>query len=554
MKLPLLVFLTFCYFFCVSCSDPDSKDIKLSPKPILSFETTTGVENIDVTKEYDVIIYGGTVSGIMASIEVVRSGKTVLLIKPSDTALGGMTANGLGITDVLNTNILGGLTRDFYKAIKEYYSNSQNWFVGNADNYARYWFDGDVMIWFEPKAAQTVLLDFIVKNAIPVLHTERLDLEKGVTKNSLNAITSIRMESGLVIKGKMFIDATYEGDLMAKSDVSYTYGRESNSQYNEINNGVQHVAYSDRNQLPDGIKSYSLNLPLNLPSRGTGDKKIQAFCYRMCLTNVKENRIPVVKPIDYVETEYDILFQYLKTYNGNTFFDLMPLPNGKTDSNNFGPISTDYVGKNYNYPEANYSEREKIVADHKRYQVGLLWTLANHPKVPERIRNFYKDWGLPKDEFVDNNNWPNQLYIREGRRMIGEYVMTERNCNGQIVSDKGVALGDYPMDSHLVQRYTDNNGNIKNEGQFMARTPKPYPVDYRSIVPKRSECTNLFVPICLSATHIAFGSIRMEPVYMSLGQASGVAAVLALNKKTTVQELPYEILRNELLERKLILQ
>lgn len=553
-KITYFFVLFFCYSLCISCSDADTEEIKPVPEPIVGFDKVSGVKNIDVIKEYDVVVYGGTVSGIMAAVEVAKSGKTVLLVKPSNTAFGGMTANGLGITDVLNTSILGGLTRDFYKGIKEYYSNSQNWFVGNAMNYARYKSDGDVMIWFEPKAAKSVLLDFIIKNAIPVLHTERLDLKKGVVKNTLNEIISIRMESGLIIKGKIYIDATYEGDLMAKSGVSYTYGRESSSEYNEINNGVQNVAHNDRNQLPDGIKNFDLNLPINLPGRGTGDKKIQAYCYRMCLTDVKENRISIAKPIDYNENDYAILFEYLKTYQGNTFFDLCPLPNGKTDSNNFGPISTDYVGKNYNYPEGDYTERERIVAEHKRYQIGFLWTLANHPKVPERIRNFYKEWGLPKDEFADTNNWPNQLYIREGRRMIGEYVMTEKNCSGQRLADRGIALGDYPMDSHIVQRYINNNGDLKNEGQLMARTIKPYPIDYRCIIPKKEQCTNLFVPVCLSATHIALGSIRMEPVYMSLGQASAVAAVLAIDRNTPVQDVPYDILRNVLTEKKLTFQ
>ncbi|WP_337967385.1 FAD-dependent oxidoreductase [uncultured Flavobacterium sp.] len=551
IKLRLIAVLLFCSFFHSSCSK-DNDDL-VNIKPILHFDTTTGVKDIDVTKEYDVVVYGGTVSGIMAAAEVIKSGKNVLLIKPLNTALGGMTANGLGATDVLNNSILGGATRDFYKSIKEYYGNSNSWFGGNPGGYARYTYDGDIMIWFEPKAAQYVLRDFIVNNAIPILHNQRLDLDKGVTKNDLNAITSITMESGLKIKGKMFIDATYEGDLMAKAGVSYTIGRESNSQYNERTSGVQRIANSNRNQLPDGIKHFGTDFPLNLPGNGTGDKKIQAYCYRMCLTNESRNRIQIEKPADYNEDDYNILFEYLKTYQGNTFFDLVPMPNYKTDSNNFGPVSTDYVGKNYKYPDANYAEREMIIADHKRYQIGLLWTLANHPNVPARIRDFYKEWGLPKDEFVDNGNWPNQLYIREGRRMISEYIMTERNCTGQIVADRPVALGDYAMDSHIVQRYIDNNGNIKNEGQFMAGTPKPYPIDYRSIVPKKAQCTNLFVPVCLSASRTAYSSIRMEPVYMSLGQAAGAAAVLAINNGTTVQDLPYDVLRSALLEKKMVL-
>ncbi|MBP4141510.1 FAD-dependent oxidoreductase [Flavobacterium sp. P4023] len=538
---------------CCSVFFSCSKEIPPEIRVPVNFDNTTGVDKIDKAKEYDVVVYGGTSAGIIAALEVAQSGKTVLLIKPSDTALGGMTTNGLGVTDVLNTEILGGLTRDFYQKIKEYYSNSQNWFLGNASTYRRYSSNGDVMIWFEPKAAQFVLQDLIIKNAIPVLHSERLDLKNGVKKNMLNAITSIKMESGLVIKGKMFIDASYEGDLMAKSGVSYTYGRESNSQYNERVNGVQRLHSWERNELPDGIFIYGLG-SLTLAPNGTSDKKIQAYCYRMCLTNVKENRRTIAKPFDYDEDDYKILFEYVKNYAGNYLCDFGPLPNGKTDSNNFGPISTDYVGKNYNYPEGNYAERQRITEEHKRYQIGFMWTLANHPKIPERIREFYKEWGLPKDEFVESDNWPKQLYIREGRRMISDYVMTENNCTGKIVVSQPVTLADYPMDSHIVQRYIDSKGNLKNEGQLMATTPKPYPIDYRSIVPKSTECTNLFVPVCLSASHIAMGSIRMEPVYMALGQVAAIAAVQSLEKGKKTQELSYEVLKTELLRKKMILQ
>lgn len=541
---------SFLLFFCVvSCS----KDLPAEIIPIKNFESASGVDKINTAKQYDVVVYGGTSAGIIAALEVAKSGKTVLLIKPFDTALGGMTTNGLGVTDVLNTEILGGLTKDFYQKIKEYYSNGQSWFVGNASTYKRYSYNGDVMIWFEPKAAQFVFQDLIIKNAIPVLHSERLDLKNGVKKNKLNAITSIKMESGLVIKGKMFIDASYEGDLMAKSGVTYTYGRESNSQYNERVNGVQRLHSWERNELPDGIFMYGL-ASLTLAPNGTSDKKIQAYCYRMCLTNVKENRRTIAKPIDYDQDDYKILFEYVKNYAGNYLCDFGPLPNGKTDSNNFGPISTDYVGKNYNYPDGNYAERQRIIEDHKRYQIGFMWTLANHPKIPEKIREFYKEWGLPKDEFVENDNWPKQLYIREGRRMISDYVMTENNCTGKIVVNQPIALADYPMDSHIVQRYVDSKGNLKNEGQLMATTPKPYPIDYRSIIPESTECTNLFVPVCLSASHIAMGSIRMEPVYMALGQVAAVAAVQALDKGKITQELPYEVLKTELLRKKMILQ
>ncbi|KAF2332926.1 FAD-dependent oxidoreductase [Flavobacterium ginsenosidimutans] len=546
-KLQIIALILSCFVYS-SCS----KDYIPEKRIISDFESTNGVDNIDLTKEYDVVIYGATAAGIIAAVEVKKSGKSVLLIKPSNTALGGMSTNGLGITDIHDTNILGGLTRTFYHRIKEYYSSSQNWFVGSAGGYKKYFQNGDIMLWFEPKAAQFVFRDIILENQIPILNNERLDLQNGILKNSIHTIESIRMESGLKIKGKIFIDTSYEGDLMAKSGISYTYGRESNSLYKELFNGVRRMSNNDRNQFPEGVKYLGNGLPSYISGNGTADKKIQAFCFRMCLTNVDHNRRDIEKPFDYNEEDYHLLFEYLKTHDANTFFDLMPLPNGKTDSNNLGPISTDYVGQNYNYPDGDYAERELIVANHKRYQIGLLWTLANHPKVPEKIRDFYKQWGLSKDEFVENNNWPNQLYIREGRRMISDYVMTENNCTGKVIAENPIALADYAMDSHIVQRYVDTNGNVKNEGRYMLETPNPYPIDYRSIVPKKSECTNLLVPICLSASRVAYSSIRMEPVYMTLGQVSAVAAILALDNNIPVQDLSYDTLRNTLLEKKMV--
>lgn len=531
------------------------KDEKLAaiPEGIRDFELTTGENNIDLSLPYDVVIYGSTVAGISAACELKNSGFSVLLIHPVGTALGGMTTNGLGISDVHNTSVLGGLTRKFYQDIKKYYSNPSNWFIDGPHEYARFSYNGDVMLWFEPRAARSIIMDYIQNYKIPILQNERLDLKGGVKKDSKKAISEIRMESGLIIKGKIFIDATYEGDLMAKAGVNYTIGREANAQYGETGNGMQVIHAKDRNQLPDGIKlTNTLYKELQL-THGAGDKKIQAYCFRMCLTNYEPNRVAVEKPLKYNESEYELLFEYIKRYSGNTFFDLMPLPNRKTDSNNFGAVSTDYVGKNYNYPDGNYQERAEIIEAHKTYQIGLLWTLANHPNVPENIRAFYKSWGLAKDEFLSNNNWPRQLYIREGRRMIGNYIMTEHNCVGKRISNRSIGLGEYPMDSHIVQRYIDKNGYLKNEGQTMMGVPRPYGIDYGSIVPKPEECTNLFVLVCLSSSHIAYGSMRMEPVFMNLGQVAGVASAIAIKEKKPVQEVNYELLKQELIKRNMVL-
>ncbi|MEI5983683.1 FAD-dependent oxidoreductase [Sphingobacterium sp. PU5-4] len=550
MKLKQLqIILSFLVLLQYSCS----KKPELLVVPPKVVDTLT-VRKIDTTTRFDVVIYGATMAGIIAAKEVQSSGKTVVIINPMPKALGGMTTNGLGITDVINTNILGGLTRKFYQDIQKYYSNPATWVFSKISDYARYNYNGDVMIWFEPKAAQYVINKYIVENKIQILYDERLNLSKKIVKDVSGRINYLEMESGLRIKGHYFIDATYEGDVMAKAGVSYIIGRESNSVYGETANGIQRMWAKDRNELPDGITGLPGEVYAPIGSHGSGDKKIQAYCFRMCLTNLPENRIPFPKPINYNENDYAILFEYVKSYEGFLFCDFMPLPNRKTDSNNLGPFSTDFVGANYDYPDGNYEKRREIIEKHKTYQMGLMWTLANHPKIPERIRNYYKEWGLPKDEFTDNNNWPNQLYIREGRRMISDYVMTEKNCSGKLLSTEGIALGDYPMDSHIVSRYKDANGFIKNEGQVMAGVPKPYPIDYKAIVPKKIECSNLFVPICLSASHIAYGSIRMEPVFMSLAQASAVSAVLALESKIAVQDVKYENLMPELVKRGLVIK
>jgi hypothetical protein len=515
---------------------------------------------------YDVVIYGGTSAGISAAVQTIRMGHSVVIINP-DEHIGGLTTGGLGQTDIGNKNVIGGISREFYQRIKKYYDDPDHWKWEDKSDYrdggqTRTLAGEDAMWTFEPGAAMVVFRDFIDEYKIPVICNERLDLNNGVEKQH-NQIISIKTESGKKFKGKMFIDATYEGDLMAVTGVSYTFGREAVSDYGETLNGVQ-TKRAIHHQFNNGVDPYIEkgnpdsgllpNINKQPGPEGSGDKKIQAYCFRMCLTDVPENRIPFKKPANYNELEYELLFRFIENGDNDHFFIMSMMPNRKTDANNFGGFSSDYIGKNYGYPDGDYAQREKIVQEHKDYQLGLLWTLANHPEVPEDIRKEWQQWGLPKDEYVNTGNWTPQLYIREARRMVSDYMMTQHHCVQDSVSaELSVGMGAYTMDSHHVQRYVNQEGFVKNEGDVQVGGFGPYPIDYRSIIPGKRECTNLFVPVCLSATHIAFGSIRMEPVFMVLGQSAATAACIAVEKDVAVQEVEYKELQEKLLADKQVL-
>jgi hypothetical protein len=514
----------------------------------------------------DVIVYGSTSAGIAAAVQVSGMGKSVVVIEPGKRP-GGLTTGGLGQTDIGNKQVIGGIAREFYKRIAKKYSEPGSWNRQKREEYFSAGIStttGEETMWtFEPKVALEVINDMISEYHIPVLYNERLDLKNGVNKKGTRIIEII-MESGKRVSGKMFIDATYEGDLMAKSGVSYVTGRESGSEYGETLNGVR-TLQGIYHQFPDGVDPYNIkgdpgsgflpHINANPGTEGTGDKRIQAYCFRMCLTDVPENMIPVEKPAGYDEKEYELLFRLTEAGYSGPFFMFTKMPNRKTDSNNKGPFSTDYIGMNYDYPEGDYMIREEIIKAHIKYQKGLVWTLGNHPRVPEDIRKEYSRWGLPKDEFTDTGNWTTQLYIREARRMVGELVMTENHCTQKSVSaPESVCMGAYTMDSHHVQRYSDKKGNVKNEGDVEVGGFKPYPIGLKAIIPKREECTNLLVPVCLSATHIAYGSIRMEPVFMILGQSAATVAVLSIQKRTGIHDLPYDEIRKRLIADGQILQ
>jgi hypothetical protein len=534
----------------------------------------------------DVVIYGGTSAGISAAIQTARLGKSVILIEPTNR-LGGLTTGGLGKTDIGNKQVIGGISREFYRNIKKHYEDSTNWVWQKKSEY-KYGGgkDEDAMWAFEPSAALKVYHEMIKGLDIQIIYNQRLKRPEGVSKNK-NTITSIKMESGISYSGKVFIDATYEGDLMAAAGVSYTVGRESNAQYGETLNGIQAnklgktlLGTNSKNganhNFIDGVDPYIIKgdpssglLPFisegGPGENGEGDKHIQAYCFRMTLTNHPKNRIPFQKPDNYNELDYELLFRNYEAATGPiekmySYGDPLvpwinsPMPNRKTDTNNQKGFSTDFVGQNWDYPEASYEEREKIVERHRLYQQGLMWTLAYHPRIPQQVRDKVSRWGTCKDEYEREDGWQEQLYIREARRMISNYVMTQKNCEGIEIVEDPIGMAAYTMDSHHVKRYVNANGFVLNEGNVEAKLKGPFSISYRSIVPKKEECKNLIVPVCLSATHIAFGSIRMEPVFMILGQSSALIACFAIEEKKAVQDLAYSRLKKELLKQNQVLE
>lgn len=534
-------------------------------------------------KNFDIVVYGGTSAGVSAAIQSSRLGKSVVLIEPTKR-IGGLTTGGLGQTDIGNKQAIGGISREFYQNIKKYYDNPANWKWQQKQDYRddgqTRTEKGEATMWtFEPSAALKVLQEMLSNEKhITLVYEQRLNRTlKGIRKKS-GVISAIQMENGQWYGGKMFIDATYEGDLLALAGISYTVGRESNEEFGESLNGVQANITSSsltgvvsingfNHNFVDGVDPYiekgnpkSGLLPFieneHPPKDGTGDKRIQAYCYRMCLTNHPENIIPFEKPANYNELAYELLIRNFEAGEKVNDFPWInsSMPNRKTDANNRRGFSTDFIGQNYAYPEATYKEREVIAERHLNYQKGLMWTLAYHPRIPEVMRNEISKWGMSKDEFIEGQGWQQQLYVREARRMRSDLVMTQRQCEALVVAPKSVGMAAYGMDSHHVQRYVTNDGFVKNEGNVESKLAKPFSIGYEAIIPKETECKNLAVPVCLSATHIAFGSIRMEPVFMVLGQSAATAAVLAIENKVSLQKLPYERLRQVLLKDNQVLE
>lgn len=514
----------------------------------------------------DVVVYGNTSAGVMAAVQARKMGKSVILVGP-DLHIGGLSSGGLGWSDVGNKAVIGGLAREFFHRVWLHYKRPEAWNwqrIDEFDNKAQGTLaidDAEQTMWtFEPHVAEGIFEDLLREYGIPTHRNEWLDRKHGVRKEGAR-IESIRMLSGRTFSAKMFIDASYEGDLMAAAGVDYHVGREGNHVYGETYNGVQIGVLHHRHHFDvlegkvspyvrpgDPSSGVLPNVSIAPPGHfGEGDTRVQAYCFRLCLTDNPENREPFKAPEGYNPDNYELLARIYAAGWTETFDKFDAIPNRKTDTNNHGPFSFDYIGSNYDYPEASYERRREIVRDHEDYQKGLLYFIATDPRVPAAVRERMAQWGLAKDEFTDNNNWPHQLYIREARRMVGTYVMTENELMKRRPTPDSVGMGSYKIDSHNVQRYITPDGYVQNEGDIGVSTKGPYEIAYGSLVPKRGQADNLLVPVCVSSSHIAFGSIRMEPVFMILGQSAGAAAVLAIVEQVPVQDVPYAKLRTQLL-------
>ena len=520
----------------------------------------------------DIVVYGGTSSGVIAAVQAKKMGKSVIIVGP-DKHLGGLTSGGLGFTDTGNKAVIGGLSRDFYHRIWQKYQQPAAWRWQEKSEYGNKGqgtpaIDGkNRTMWiFEPHVAEQVFEDYIKEFDIPVYRDEWLNRDTGV-KMSDRRITSITMLSEKTFVGKMFIDATYEGDLLAAAGIDYHVGRESNSVYNEQWNGVQTGVLHHRHHfgvLKKKVSPYVVEgdpksgiLPrvsVDPPGeKGAGDHRVQAYCYRYCASNHPDNRVPFPKPDGYDPKQYELLLRIYEAGWRETFGKFDPIPNRKTDTNNHGPFSTDNIGMSYDYPEASYQRRQEILAEHRQYQQGWLYFVANDPRVPREVQAKMEKWGLAKDEFTDNGNWPHQIYVREARRMIGKFVMTENELTKRKPTPHPVGMGSYTIDSHNVQRYITPEGYVQNEGDIGVRI-SPYTIAYGSLVPKKSQCENLMVSICVSSSHIAFGSIRMEPVFMILGQSAATGASMAIDGRLAVQDVPYSQLRERLVKDEQVLE
>lgn len=516
---------------------------------------------------YDVVIYGGTSAAVIAAVEVSQAGKSVVIVCP-DQHLGGLTSGGLGWTDTGNKAVIGGLAREFYHRVWQYYQRPDAWKWQTQASYGNQGqgtpaIDGAQRTqWiFEPHVAEAVFEQLIEEHRIPVLRQRWLDREHGVAKQG-SQISTITMTSGETFAGKVFMDATYEGDLMAAAGVDYHVGRESTETYGEKWNGVQTGVLHHRHHfgvLPNGISPYVIpgdpssgllpRISAEPPGEyGAGDHRVQAYCFRLCMTDHPENRIPFPKPAGYDPAQYELLARIFDAGWREQFQKFDPIPNRKTDTNNHGPFSSDNIGFNYDYPNASYERRQEIIDEHRRYQQGLLYFMANDERVPAEVREAVSKWGLAADEFVDNDHWPHQIYVREARRMVGKFVMTENELLKRRPTPESIGMGSYTIDSHNVQRYVTPEGFVQNEGDIGVSLPGPYEIALGSVLPKAEQASNLLVPVAVSSSHIAFGSIRMEPVFMILGQSAAAVGVLAIDRQSSVQDVPYELLRKRLVE------
>ncbi|HWL52685.1 MAG TPA: FAD-dependent oxidoreductase [Chthoniobacteraceae bacterium] len=493
----------------------------MNPETLFYYRPTASPQRSSEVVETDICIYGATPAGIAAAIAVHRAGGRAVIAEFGDR-VGGLTASGLGATDIGNKFAIGGIAREFYRRLGARYGEPEAWM-------------------FEPHAAEALFLEMLDEAGVPVHFRQAL----ATVRKEGNEIREMEMEDGTRYRARYFIDASYEGDLMAQAGVSYTVGREANAVYDELLNGIQfghphhnfrrfvdpyRIAGDPRSGLCAGIDADGSG------AQGERDRRVQAYNFRLCLTNVEENRLPFPCPPGYDPERYELLRRYLATGVWDVLYLSRKMPHGKTDTNNYGGFSTDHIGANHEWPEAGYARREEIFQDHVTYTAGLLYFLANDPGIPAAVREEVGQWGLAKDEFTATGGWPHALYIREARRMVSDYVMSEHDAVGTRRVSDGIGLAAYTMDSHHCRRVV-RAGRVCNEGDVQVGGVAPYPISYRSLCPSEAECANLLVPWCLAASHIAFGSIRMEPVGMVLGHSAAVAALHALRDRAPVQRV-----------------
>jgi FAD dependent oxidoreductase len=521
----------------------------------------------------DVCVYGGTDAGVIAAVQAARMGKTAVIAEFGDH-LGGITSGGLGATDTGNKAAIGGLAREFYHRVALHYAQDKAWQFETKHHYfsgrsgrstvAEFRAPYSTMWTFEPHVAEDIFFQMVNEARVPVYFEQHLVS----VRKAAGRIREITMENGKVYRAAMFIDATYEGDLLAMAGVSYVVGREPNSEYGETLNGIRAKTpyhqfavpvgpYVEPGNPASGLLPFVQSVHPGTP--GSGDRSVQAYNFRLCFTRDAANRLPLRPPPGYKPAQYELLARYLQALVAagkkprlSQFWNPIWMPNEKTDINNNGPFSTDFIGENYEYPEADYATRRKLWQAHQNYTRGFVYFLATDPRVPASLRAEMRKWGPARDEFTDSGGWPSQLYVREARRMVSDYVITQHDCQGQVKAADSVGLASYGMDSHNCRRLV-KDGRVENEGDVQVGGFPPWPISYRALVPKISECDNLLVPVCLSATHIAYGSIRMEPVFMILGQSAATAAAVAIDAGVPVQKVPYDELRARLIEGKQVL-
>ncbi len=488
-------------------------------------------------QQYDLVVYGGTAGGVITAVSAAREGLKVALLEPG-RHVGGMVTGGLSATDHGNKDAIGGYSLEFFKRAGKHYGQSIGWYP-------------------EPGVAERIFLGMIGESGVKLFHGHRLKEKAGVMKKG-GRVVEIVMENGAAFRGRIFADATYEGDLMAQAGVSYTWGREGVSQYNESLAGVRPKDRAHQFDFPVAAQDDKKRLLPEIGTQprgelGSADRKVQAYNFRLIVSKDPANRRPFEKPAKYDPWRFELLARFLRAFeqrNGrppriNEVLIPFEIPNNKADFNNRGPFSTDYIGKSWEYPEASYKRRAEMWQEHKEYIRGLMYFFTNDPRVPKPLRAEIGKWGLAKDEFTDNDNWPYQLYVREARRMVGDFVMTQKDIQTELTKPDVIGMGSYNSDSHNVQRYVQPDGNVQNEGN-MEVAVKPYQVPYRILLPKRKEVTNLLVPVCFSASHVTYSTLRMEPVYMIIGHAAGVAARMAIDKGLAVQDIDTKALAAKL--------